>query len=214
MAFRASIQCNCCISRLVEKGAKFSVTAIAAAGNPHMSKTSLTIFTESLRAGWGPLSSALVANARCRLQALLQASPSEDWLADLHEAAPARAELYRDPEHGFVLLAHTESGGLYRPPHDHGRSWVLYGVQRGEVEMRSYVRIAGSGGGSQLVRRDAVIVRPGEVLAYLPGDIHDTRCLTETALLFRFTERDLKLEETQGHVRRYAEPDDVWTTDP
>src|SRR5690606_18495269 len=153
-------------------------------------------------------------DARQRLQTLLQTSPSEDWLSNLHKTAPARAELYRDPEHGFVLLAHTESGGLYRPPHDHGRSWVLYGVQRGEVEMRSYARVKDTDGNVRLVRRDAVAVRPGQALAYLPGDIHDTRCLTDAALLFRFTERDLKLEDTQGHITRYVEHNGVWAVGP
>ena len=87
-------------------------------------------------------------------------------------------------------------------------------MQRGEVEMRSYARIVDANGSVRLVRRDAVIVRPGQALVYLPGDIHDTRCLTDSAHLFRFTERDLKLEEAQGHIARYAEPDDVWTIDP
>ena len=179
-----------------------------------MSNSSLQAFREGIRTWWGPLSSELVENARQSLQTLLQAQPSETWLSNLHKAAPARTELDRDPEHGFVLLAHTESGGLYRPPHDHGRSWVLYGVQRGEVEMRSYVRIEDASGSVRLVRRDAVVVRPGQVLAYLPGDIHDTRCLSDSALLFRFTERDLKLEEAHGHVTRYAEPENVSTVNP
>ena len=39
------------------------------------------------------------------------------------------------------------------------------------------------------------ILRPGEARAYLPGDIHDTRCLSDQALVFRFTERDLKRED-------------------
>jgi len=175
-----------------------------------MSNSALDTFTESTHAGWGELTSDLVNATRQRLEDLLRAPPSEDWLARLHKDSPPRAELYRDAEHGFVLLAHTERHGLYRPPHDHGRSWVIYGVQRGEVEMRSYARIVDV----RLVRRDAVIVRPGQALVYLPGDIHDTRCLTDSAHLFRFTERDLKLEEAQGHIARYAEPDDVWTIDP
>jgi hypothetical protein len=179
-----------------------------------MSNNSLQDFCEAERAAWGPLTSELVESSRRGLEDLLRAPPSEGWLADLHESAPARAELYRDPEHGFALLAHTEKGGLYRAPHDHGRSWVLYGVQHGEVEMRSYARIEDGRGNFRLVRRDSVLVRPGQVLAYLPGDIHDTRCLTNSALLFRFTERDLKREDTEGHITRYREPDEVWIIEP
>lgn len=172
----------------------------------------LQTFAASLAAAWGPLTSELVAEARERLATLAAASPDEPWLADLHRDAPASRELCRDPGHGFVLLAHTEPAGLFRPPHDHGRAWVVYAVQSGEIEMRTYGRIQGPGGAVRLVRRDVTVLRPGQALAYLPGDIHDTRCLSDTALLFRFTERDLRVEDKVEHrLTRYAERDGVWT---
>jgi hypothetical protein len=56
------------------------------------------------------------------------------------------------------------------------------------------------------------LVCPGQVQVYLPGDIHDTRCLSGPALLFRFTERDLKKEDKVEHrVMRYVERDGAWT---
>ena len=62
-----------------------------------------------------------------------------------------------------------------------------------------------------MVTRDATVLRPGQAQAYLPGDIHDTRCLTDSALLFRFTERDLKADNNQHHrVTRYVRQDGVW----
>ena len=129
-------------------------------------------------------------------------------------APTASLELHRDPEHGFVLQAHAEPTGLYRPPHDHGRSWVLYGVQRGESDMGTYGRVEGPDGRPVLVKRNATLVRPGEVQAYLPGDIHDTRCVAGPALLFRFTERDLKAEDAVAHrVTRYVQRNGVWTTE-
>jgi len=141
---------------------------------------------------------------------LLQTPSSEPWLAELHRARPANHELHRDPDHGFVLLAHTEHAGLYRPPHDHGRAWVIYAVQQGEIEMRTFARIQ-TQAGPRLVRRDSTIVRQGEVQVYLPGDIHDTRCVSDTALLFRFTERDLKHEERIEHrVTRYVDRGGAW----
>ncbi|MBK7559914.1 MAG: hypothetical protein IPI54_17630 [Chitinophagaceae bacterium] len=94
-----------------------------------------------------------------------------------------------------MLLAHTEQRDLYRPPHDHGRAWVVYGVQSGELEVATYAKLLDAAGKVHLVRRDMHVLRPGEARAYLPGDIHDTRCLSETALLFRFTERDLRHED-------------------
>jgi predicted metal-dependent enzyme (double-stranded beta helix superfamily) len=109
------------------------------------------------------------------------------------------------------LLAHTEPAGLYRPPHDHGRSWVVYGVQQGISEMTTYARVTDADGTMSLVKRGSTLLHPGEVQVYLPGDIHDTRCVEGPALLYRFTERDLKKEDRQEHrVTRYVERDGGW----
>lgn len=177
-----------------------------------MPQTALDRFIADVRATWGPLSTGLVADCRAHMERLLQADPMEPWLAALHAEQPTGRELYRDPDHGFVLLAHTEPGGLYRRPHDHGRSWVVYGVQSGEVEMGSYARSEGLDGRVRLVKRDATPVRAGSAMTYLPGDIHDTRCVAGPALLFRFTERDLAHEDKQeGRITRFVEQDGVWT---
>ena len=38
------------------------------------------------------------------------------------------------------------------------------------------------------------------------------RCVADTTLLFRFTERDLKLEDKRDHrITRYVDADSVWT---
>ncbi|MFN3520680.1 MAG: hypothetical protein ACK4YQ_00415 [Phenylobacterium sp.] len=167
---------------------------------------------DAIRADWGPLSSRLVDACRRRLEVLAAAPASESWLSELHRAGPASRELHRDAEHGFMLLAHTETEGLYRPPHDHGRGWVIYAVQSGEVEMGSYARVQDEDGRVRLVKRDASVVRAGQARVYLPGDIHDTRCLTRTALLLRFTDRDLKREDgEERRMTRYVEHDGVWT---
>lgn len=177
-----------------------------------MTPDALRTFSRTVSHAWGPLTSDLVAGTRQALEALAGADPSEPWLAALHRDQPASEELYRDPRHGFVLLAHTEQQGLYRPPHDHGRSWVVYAVQDGEIEMGSYARLDDADGAVRLVKRDSTVVRAGQALAYLPGDIHDTLCLSQTALLFRFTERDLRVEDRQEHrVTRYHQRNGVWT---
>jgi hypothetical protein len=174
--------------------------------------TSLSTFTRNLHSAWGPLTTELVDTCRQEGEALLRADPSEAWLVDLHRQAPANQELYRDPDHGFVLLAHAEHEGLFRPPHDHGRAWVMYAVQSGEIEMRTYGRVEDPETGVRLVRRDATRVRAGQVQVYLPGDIHDTRCLSGTALLFRFTERDLRVEDrVHRRLIRYVERNGAWT---
>lgn len=175
-----------------------------------MRNDSLETFAARVRRAWGPLSTTLVDESRRAAQELLRAAPSEAWLAHLHATGPANEELYRDPDHGFVLLGQTEHAGLYRPPHDHGRAWVMYAVQAGEVEMRTFARVE-TDEGLRLVQRDRTIVRPGQVQVYLPGDIHDTRCLSETALLFRFTERDLRIEDREERrVTRYVDRGGVW----
>lgn len=176
-----------------------------------MYRNSLQTFIADVRASWGPLSSELIADCRGHMRALLQAPPTEDWLAALLNERPASQELYRDPDHGFVLLAHTEEQGLYRRPHDHGRSWVIYGVQSGVSEMGGYAQHVDPDEQIRLVKRDAALVRPGMAMVYLPGDIHDTHCKAGPALLFRFTERDLQAEDRQeGRLTRYVEQDGVF----
>ncbi len=181
-----------------------------------MDKNALQEFIEGIRSAWGPLTSELVAECRRRMETLLRASPAEAWLAALHRSqptsTPTHEELYRDSNHGFMLLAHIEHAGLYRPPHDHGRGWVIYAMQHGEIEMGTYARIEAPDGQVRLIKRNSTLVRAGQIQLYLPGDIHDTRCMTSSALLFRFTERDLRIEDRQEHrVTRYIERDGVWT---
>jgi hypothetical protein len=173
----------------------------------NMKKNSLQRFTESVSASWGPLTSELVATIRRQMEELFETPTTEGWLSQLHEEAAETRELYRDPVHELLLLAHTESPGLYRAPHDHGTGWVIYAVQRGETEMGTYSRVHDASGKLRLVKRDCSAVRAGQVEVYLPGDIHDTRCITGPYLVYQFTSCDLKTE----NVTRYAQRDGVWT---
>lgn len=175
---------------------------------------SLEAFIAATKAAWGPLSSELIEACSQQLDSLLKAPNSEDWLSSLHQVMPANEELYRDLSHGFMLLAHAEQAGLYRPPHDHGRGWVIYAVQAGEIEMGSYARMENAHGEVRLVKRDSTLVRAGQVKVYLPGDIHDTQCMSASALLYRFTDRDLRVEAKEGRLTRYVELDDAWAVGP
>ena len=178
-----------------------------------MAKNSLEEAMFALSAMWGPITSELVEASRLHIATLAKASPDEDWLDQLRRDQPFTRELYRDPRHGFVLLAHFEHAGLYRPPHDHGRSWVVYAVQQGESEMCTYGRVDQPDGACRLVKRDTTLVRAGQSQVYLPGDIHDTLCLSGPALLFRFTERDLKREDlVDRRVSRFVQQDGLWTS--
>ncbi len=166
---------------------------------------SMRAFTEAVSTAWGPLTSELVATARQSMARLLAAPPSAAWLAALVRDAPESTELYRDAAHDFVLLAHTEQTGLYRPPHDHGRGWVIYAIVRGEMQMSTYRRVHDLRGNARLVERESFPLRSGDIRVFLPGDIHDTRCTAGPLTLLRLTSRDFKRED----VTRYAEPASV-----
>jgi hypothetical protein len=175
-----------------------------------MPQSSLDSFIAAVSRRWGPIDTGLVAHCRAELDRLTSADPAEAWLASLLAEGPASRELHRDPANGFMLLAHTEYKNLYRPPHDHGRAWVVYAVQSGALEVGTYVRVADLRG-DRLVRRETSLLRPGEARAYLPGDVHDTRCLTDQALVLRFTERDLKREdEADRMVTRFVPRGGDW----
>lgn len=78
--------------------------------------------------------------------------------------------------------------------------------------MATYMALPDERGTISLVKRDSTLVRAGELKVFLPGDIHDTRCVTGPALLFRFTDRDLKKEDKEERrVTRYVERGGVWT---
>lgn len=77
--------------------------------------------------------------------------------------------------------------------------------------MGTYGRAASPAGEARLVKRNTTLVKPGQAQVYLPGDIHDTLCVSGPALLFRFTERDLKAEDLVAHqITRYVQRDCLW----
>lgn len=175
-----------------------------------MANTALQDFIENVSGHWGPINTSVVEHVRAAMDRLSGASEDEPWLASLLAERPATRELHRDPAHGFMLLAHSEHEGLYRKPHDHGRAWVCYAVQSGELEIGAYMRIP-DGKNFRLVRREKHLLRPGQARLYLPGDIHDTRCLTDKALVLRFTERDLRHEdEVERRITRYVDEEGEW----
>jgi len=176
-----------------------------------MNHDALATFVARTRAAFGPLTTEMITSVRAQLEELTKAPATEEWLRALHDEAPASKELHRDGTHGFVLLAHSEPTGLYRPPHDHGRSWVIYALQHGAMEIGTWARVEDADG-VRLVRRETQLLRAGEARVYLPGDIHDTRCAEGPSLLFRFTERDLKKEDLEARrVTRYVQRSGVWT---
>ncbi len=170
-----------------------------------MNRNSLDQFISEVKKVWGPLSSELVSSCQQLLEKLVKDSTTEEWMANLMAKTDVDIELYRDPEHGFLLLAHAETEGLYRAPHDHGSAWVIYAVQSGEMEMRTFKAIVNQKGKMTLVCRETYRVHPGESRVYLPLDIHDTKCISRSVLMLRLTSCDLKKENQEGRMVRYLE---------
>ena len=113
-------------------------------------------------------------------------------------------ELYRDKELGFVLTAYSEINETYRVPHNHGNGWVIYSVITGSMEMGNYFNWEKVSGQSQLILKDRIILNSGDVQIYYPNDIHDTKCLSQNALILRLTSCDLKVEEEEGRMKRFS----------
>ncbi|WP_444946188.1 hypothetical protein ACJJIP_02905 [Microbulbifer sp. VTAC004] len=170
-----------------------------------MVSNSLERHIAELRKYWMGLNSDTVVHCRAVLAKLASSSNSEGWLAKLHQNREATTELYRDSELGFILLAHVETQGLYRNPHNHGDGWVFYALQHGEVEMSTYGLVRTVKGEEQLVSRGSYTMHPGDCSAFLPGDIHDTRCLSDYSLMFRLTSCDFSEEKRQGRLQQFAE---------
>lgn len=123
---------------------------------------------------------------------LTSINPKEPWIGDLiKEGLPAR-ELYRDKDHGFILMGHVHEKGHSSPPHDHGPCWVLYGVYHGLTEVTTYRRTDDGKvpGRATLQKRDVRRLTAGVVIPCLPGEIHST-CATEHSVVSRFLSHDL-----------------------
>lgn len=112
-------------------------------------------------------------------------------------------ELYKDKELGFLITAYSETKDTYRLPHNHGNGWVIYSVIQGVVEMGNYFNWEKSIDKSQLILMDKIILSSGDVKVYYPGDIHDTKCLSDNAFILRLTSCDLKIEEAEGRMKRF-----------
>lgn len=163
-----------------------------------MKKDPLLKFIKNMQKIWSPLDSSLITISQVLFEELL--TDLDLSIEDIRE----NRILYQDVNHGFMLLAHTEEKGLYRPPHDHGDGWVIYGVKSGDIEMGSYKRLQDKNTEPQLVRRSAELLSEGDSRVYLPGDIHDTKCLSDSVLMLRFTSCDLAIETKQGRMNKYS----------
>ena len=122
------------------------------------------------------------------------------------EGGFGRSDLYVDkefghPDAGFLLMCSTQRPGQSNKPHDHGASWVVYGVYKGAIEQRKY-RWAYSGGPASsaptLQESERFLQKEGEVAYFLPGEIHTTHNVLEGRSLVLRLEAQ-KLDQVWRH---------------
>ena len=80
------------------------------------------------------------------------------------------------PGNGWWLMASVQKPGQDNLPHDHGVTWVVYGVYKGSIQQRKW-RWAFPGEGvdqAQIKESGRFIQKPGAVAYFSPGEIHDT----------------------------------------
>jgi len=166
-------------------------------------RNSLEQFVTDVRSVWGNgKDPELPLKVKALMEKMLtQTGPDEFWMAYLLKQAKAAKELYRDPDHGFVQMAHVHQPGHKNAPHDHGPCWVVYGVYRGEIEIGTYRRIddGTQPGKATLETKELHRLTPGVVYPYLSGEIHSTRAIDAPAVVFRFLSSDLEKVRRQRY---------------
>lgn len=113
-------------------------------------------------------------------QAVEKLVVDETFLDDFGLPIPSEYQtylLYQDPARRWIVTASTSRDGLYRPPHDHGPTWAVYGVYSGEIQMNRYRRVDDrrTEGYAELETVAEFVARPGMVDPIVPGGIHELR---------------------------------------
>jgi hypothetical protein len=103
----------------------------------------------------------------------------------LPENGPERKILFEDPELGFCILGHVNSGAKQSPPHDHGPTWAIYGQALGETIMTDWAMVSPANEaqtGKVKYVRDYKLT-PGAAYVYNEGDLHSPRREAATRLI-------------------------------
>ena len=120
------------------------------------------------------------------LKGLLEAPDLMDEINRRSSGKPGRVDLHIDEEYGhpapgFCLMTSLPSpraeGAGGRLPHDHGASFVVYGVYKGAIEQTKYKWTYTKDGdwtSPELRTSECFVQRPGDVAFFLPGEIHKT----------------------------------------
>jgi predicted metal-dependent enzyme (double-stranded beta helix superfamily) len=111
------------------------------------------------------------------------------------QVATGRTTLYEDPELKFCVLAHVDRGGRSSTPHDHGRSWAVYGQAVGWSDMSIWKRKDGGAGAgpAELVKIDTFRLDPGKAGIFDIGAIHGVDRSPGDCTFLRVTGEDLEV---------------------
>lgn len=83
---------------------------------------------------------------------------------------------YGHPSAGFHITCGAQKIGQANSPHDHGASWVVYGVYQGKIEQTRWSWDYSNGLlRPRLVPKESFSQDPGQAAYFLPGEIHDTK---------------------------------------
>ena len=132
---------------------------------------------------------ARAEGVRGHVQRLL-ASPEvlEERLDLPDEGGYGRVDFYVDEDYGhpgpgFLVMCSVQPAGQSNTPHDHGASWVVYGVGKGSIEQRKYGWIYPEDGpfkaSPELKETQRFTQNAGDVAFFLPGEIHTTHNVNE-----------------------------------
>lgn len=108
--------------------------------------------------------------------------------------------VYRDKETGFNVLVHIYAKGKTSPPHDHGKSWAVYGQAVGWTDMTLWDRRDDGSreGYADLVQGRRFRLDPGMAGVFEPGVIHSIH-FEDGAQFVRVTGTDLDTIPTERY---------------
>lgn len=108
------------------------------------------------------------------------------------DAKPGIRTVYKDKDTDFNVLVHIYEGGKKGPPHDHGKSWAVYGQAAEWTDMTLWKRKddGSKEGFADLDEADTFRLNPGDAGKFEVGDIHSIH-FPDGAQFVRVTGTDL-----------------------
>ncbi len=147
----------------------------------------------ALKADPGPAGHEAV---RAKLEHLLK---EDGFVAEYcgPDSKPGVQTIYRCPETGFNVLVHIYEKGKTGPPHDHGKSWAIYGQAVGKTVMTVWKRLddGSESSDARLEKDKSFELDPGMAGIFEIGDIHSIQ-IGDGSKFVRVTGTDLKTIDT------------------